>query len=264
MVPEILLSCFVAALLMRCVNVTRIFKIVTRINENSTIVLIVSLVNFLKNARFLIPIIFLISGCAAVAPQSLTSGETVGASGEDGPTTSGADMVLSRIQLLVKHGHLEDSAYVSKVLDIRLAGGELESGHGDMIYTCALQTYANMRIWKGRRYRYEDGPSYLAPQPFPATSKCFNPYVIDEADANRVAASLRIDLNIKDVCITLADVKKHFKTAYYSKSGGGFSVRYHIGDVSNHVAMRIESTHAGKICANIIVLDQNDFSPELF
>jgi hypothetical protein len=79
-----------------------------------------------------------------------------------------------------------------------------------------------------------------------------------------IAASLSINLNIKYVCIKLADVKMHFKDAYYSESRGGFSVRYRTGDMNNHIVMRIESTRAGEICVNTVVLDQNDFSPEIF
>ncbi|SIO67352.1 hypothetical protein [Paraburkholderia phenazinium] len=226
--------------------------------------LIARCVNFLKNIRSCILIIFVISGCAASTPNLLSSGKADDKSGGKGLVTSNADMVLTKIELLLKHARLDDDAYISRVLDVRLVGGELESGRGDMIYACALPSYTDARIWKGRRYRYDSEPAYLAPQPFPATSKCYNPYVIDEKNPMHIAASLSINLNIKYVCIKLADVKMHFKDAYYSESRGGFGVRYRTGDMNNHIVMRIESTRAGEICVNTVVLDQNDFSPEIF
>jgi hypothetical protein len=213
--------------------------------------------------RLFLLIIFAISGCAA--PEHFVgSGNSSDAAKGVEARTSDSDAVLEKIELLLKHANLEDDAYVSKTLDVRLAGGELESGHGDMIYECALQAYTNIRNWTGRRYRYESGPAYFAPPPFPAASKCFNPYVIDETNPAHIAASLNINLNYQKICITLSDIKRHFGDAYYSESRGGFSMLYRTGNTSNHIAVRIESTRTGKICARVIVLDQNDFSPEFF
>ncbi|MFB9127141.1 hypothetical protein E2553_40410 [Paraburkholderia dipogonis] len=210
-----------------------------------------------------IPIVLLIAGCT-VSASHLNTSAPGDAPSENKLIASDSDMILTKIALLLTHAHLDDNINVSKILDVRLAGGESETGRGDMIYACALQSYTNTKIWKGRRYRYEKEPAYFASQPFPATSKCFNPYVVNNENPAHVSASLSININVNNVCITDSDIKRHFKDAYYSESRGGFSVRYRTGDVNDHIVLRIESTRTGKICANTIVLDQNDFAPEYF
>lgn len=212
-------------------------------------------------AQYLLRLLACVAGCAVSVASDPALSQTHSAKDS---SISSPDSVLESIQSILRHGHLEDNDFVSRALNVRLVGGELESGKGDMVYQCTMQLGGTVRNWTGRRYRYDDIPDYMAQPHWPPTSKCFNPYVIDEKNPKHIAASLGIALNVNNVCITLDDVKKYFPSAYYQNSRGGYGVLYGESDSDNRIVLRIGSTRTGKICAIDIVLDQNEFSPTYY
>jgi hypothetical protein len=210
----------------------------------------------IKNSIFFILGGLLLSGCVANTPSSSLS-KVISDANNSSFTTTDPDVFLEKIELLLKHAKLEDNAYFSKIFDIQLAGGELESGRGNMTYACALDN-PDIRNWVGMRYRYKSAPAFLSIQPHASTSNCFNPYTVNTTNPIHTAVAIRLDVKVDKLCISESDIKRHFPYAYYSESNSGFSVRYRRGTLDNPIIFGIESTRSGAVCASSFFFDQNN------
>lgn len=174
---------------------------------------------------------------------------------------SGADDFLGKIKLFVSSNRLNDDAYFSNLFGIRLAGGEPESGVGNMVYECSIGNQ-NLGKWTGRRYRYQSAPSYIATQPNASTSKCFNPYSIDVINPMHRKIFIQFDIDPNKLCLSETEIKRYFPNAYYSESPGRLSVRSRWGTLDDPIVMGIESYGVNGVCARSIFFRQNNFTSD--
>ncbi|MGS0894316.1 hypothetical protein ACVBGC_17565 [Burkholderia stagnalis] len=183
---------------------------------------------------------------ACSANHSL-SGEQVGIS--ERPTSgTEADAFLKKIAALIFHNDLRDSKYFSTLFNIKLFGGELESGQGSMVNNCGLAQMGSMQKWTGRRYRYESAPKYLVSQGAASDSICGNPYIIEMKNNHPISSTATLQIKTDQLCISENDIKRYFPDAIYRDYNQGFTATEESNGVENNIKLIIDSTRLPEIC----------------